>query len=171
MILTNSLGYGVYTQLNDRIVSFKNSLPLIEQLKNPSVADRHWEKLVNCQADRKQVVSLGQDHDFGPSLRLEIIAIQRGSAGDSQRGSPRVQKLRRAEQDRAGLEEVKLRPDQVQKRQRGQRLDPHQHGREKAAARGSASQPADSGVEQVRRRIQRKDPISIARAQYHFGVH
>ena len=117
------------------------------------------------------MVSLGQDHDFGPSLRLEIIAIQRGSAGDSQRGSPRVQKLRRAEQDRAGLEEVKLRPDQVQKRQRGQRLDPHQHGREKAAARGSASQPADSGVEQVRRRIQRKDPISIARAQYHFGVH
>lgn len=38
----NSLGYGVYTQLNDRIVSFKNSIPLIEQLKNPSVADRHW---------------------------------------------------------------------------------------------------------------------------------
>ncbi len=38
----NSIGYGVFTQLNDKIVAFKNSIPLIEQLKNPSVADRHW---------------------------------------------------------------------------------------------------------------------------------
>jgi hypothetical protein len=38
----SSLGYGVFTQLNDKIVAFKNSIPLIEQLKNPSVADRHW---------------------------------------------------------------------------------------------------------------------------------
>jgi len=39
---SGSLGYGVYTQLNEKIVAFKNSIPLIEQLKNPSVVDRHW---------------------------------------------------------------------------------------------------------------------------------
>ena len=49
---SNSLGYGVYTQLNDRIVSFKNSIPPIEQLKNPSVADRHWEKLVKLTGSK-----------------------------------------------------------------------------------------------------------------------
>jgi len=39
---SNSLGYGVFTQLNEKIVAFKNSIPLIEQLKNPAVGDRHW---------------------------------------------------------------------------------------------------------------------------------
>jgi dynein heavy chain len=41
-----TLGYGVYTQLSEKITDFRKSIPLIEQLKNPSVGDRHWEKLV-----------------------------------------------------------------------------------------------------------------------------
>lgn len=41
-----TLGFGVYTQLSERISDFRKSIPLIEQLKNPSVGDRHWEKLV-----------------------------------------------------------------------------------------------------------------------------
>jgi dynein heavy chain len=48
----NSLGYGVFTQLNDKIVAFKSSIPLIEQLKNPAVADRHWEKLVKLTGSK-----------------------------------------------------------------------------------------------------------------------
>ena len=37
----------VYKKLLDSITSFKNSIPLIILLKNGSVTDRHWEKLVN----------------------------------------------------------------------------------------------------------------------------
>lgn len=37
----------VYKKLLESITSFKNSIPLIILLKNPSVTDRHWEKLMN----------------------------------------------------------------------------------------------------------------------------
>jgi dynein heavy chain len=32
----------VYRQLQEKIVAFKNSIPLITQLKNGSITDRHW---------------------------------------------------------------------------------------------------------------------------------
>ena len=32
----------VYRKLYERISSFKNSIPLIIQLKNGSITDRHW---------------------------------------------------------------------------------------------------------------------------------
>ena len=48
----STLGYGVYTQLNEKISDFRKSIPLIEQLKNPSVGDRHWEKLVKLSGSK-----------------------------------------------------------------------------------------------------------------------
>lgn len=33
---------GVYKQLYERILAFKNSIPLIILLKNGSITDRHW---------------------------------------------------------------------------------------------------------------------------------
>ena len=38
--------HSVYRQLNESILAFKNSIPLIIQLKNGSITDRHWEKLM-----------------------------------------------------------------------------------------------------------------------------
>jgi len=32
----------VYNQLYDKVLAFKNSIPLIIQLKNGSITDRHW---------------------------------------------------------------------------------------------------------------------------------
>ena len=37
----------VYRQLNERILAFKNSIPLIILLKNGSITDRHWGKLMS----------------------------------------------------------------------------------------------------------------------------
>jgi dynein heavy chain len=39
-------GNVVYNQLYEKILAFKNSIPLIIQLKNGSITDRHWEKLL-----------------------------------------------------------------------------------------------------------------------------
>ena len=36
----------VYNQLYEKVLAFKNSIPLIIQLKNGSITDRHWEKLM-----------------------------------------------------------------------------------------------------------------------------
>lgn len=42
-----SSSHPVYQKLLDSITSFKNSIPLIILLKNPSVTDRHWQKLMS----------------------------------------------------------------------------------------------------------------------------
>jgi dynein heavy chain len=67
----NSLGYGVFTQLNEKIVSFKSSIPLIEQLKNPSVSDRHWEKLVKLTGSKWEVSIKTMTLDQVFALKLE----------------------------------------------------------------------------------------------------
>ena len=41
-----SAEHTVFKKLNESILSFKNSIPLIIQLKNGSITDRHWEKLM-----------------------------------------------------------------------------------------------------------------------------
>lgn len=35
-----------YNKLRDTIVGFKNSLPLIEMLKHPSIQERHWKRIM-----------------------------------------------------------------------------------------------------------------------------
>jgi len=35
-----------YTKLRDTISGFKDSLPLIEQLKNPAIQERHWKRIM-----------------------------------------------------------------------------------------------------------------------------
>ena len=47
----------VYKMLEDKIQSFRNSIPMIILLKNGSVTDRHWSKLMN-QANCKFQVSI-----------------------------------------------------------------------------------------------------------------
>lgn len=68
---SNSLGYGVFTQLNEKIIAFKNSIPLIEQLKNPSVGDRHWEKLVKLTGSKWEVSIKTMTLDQVFTLKLE----------------------------------------------------------------------------------------------------
>ena len=67
----STLGYGVYTQLNEKISDFRKSIPLIEQLKNPSVGDRHWEKLVKLSGSKwdSTVKTMTLDQVF--TLKLE----------------------------------------------------------------------------------------------------
>lgn len=36
----------VYGQLYDKVSAFRSSIPLIISLKNGSITDRHWEKLM-----------------------------------------------------------------------------------------------------------------------------
>lgn len=45
----------VYRKLYERISSFKNSIPLIIQLKNGSITDRHWEKLMGLTGKKFDV--------------------------------------------------------------------------------------------------------------------
>lgn len=35
-----------FTKLKDQISGFKESLPLIEQLKNPAIQERHWKRIM-----------------------------------------------------------------------------------------------------------------------------
>jgi hypothetical protein len=34
-----------YAKLKETIFGFKESLPLIEMLKNPAIQDRHWKRI------------------------------------------------------------------------------------------------------------------------------
>ncbi len=81
-----TLGYGVYTQLNEKITDFRKSIPLIEQLKNPSVGDRHWDKLVKLSGSKweasiktmtlDQVFALQLERFEEPVLEIVNEAIQ-----------------------------------------------------------------------------------------------
>lgn len=68
---SGTLGFGVYTQLSEKISDFRKSIPLIEQLKNPSVADRHWEKLVKLSGSTFEVTVKTMTLDQVFSLKLE----------------------------------------------------------------------------------------------------
>jgi hypothetical protein len=35
-----------YIKLKETIIGFKNSLPLIEMLRQPSVQERHWKRIM-----------------------------------------------------------------------------------------------------------------------------
>jgi len=35
-----------YIKLRETIVGFKESLPLIEMLKNPAIQERHWKRIM-----------------------------------------------------------------------------------------------------------------------------
>ena len=51
--------------MKDRIDTFKRTMPLIQDLKNPAMRDRHWQKL-------KDEVQKPFDHN-GPDFTLEKI--------------------------------------------------------------------------------------------------
>jgi dynein heavy chain, axonemal len=67
----STLGYGVYTQLSEKITDFRKSIPLIEQLKNPSVGDRHWEKLVKLSGSKWEATVKTMTLDQVFALKLE----------------------------------------------------------------------------------------------------
>ena len=50
-----STDHTVYKKLNESVLSFKNSIPLIIQLKNGSITDRHWEKLTGLTGKKFEV--------------------------------------------------------------------------------------------------------------------
>lgn len=61
----------VFRQLQERIVSFKESIPLIIQLKNGSITDRHWEKLMKQTGSSFQVSIKTMTLDQVFALHLE----------------------------------------------------------------------------------------------------
>ena len=36
-----------FVKLKETIIGFKDSLPLIEQLKNPAIQERHWKRIMD----------------------------------------------------------------------------------------------------------------------------
>jgi dynein heavy chain len=47
--------YGPFRKLKETIHGFKNSLPLIEELRNPAVQERHWNRIIQETGKEEQV--------------------------------------------------------------------------------------------------------------------
>jgi dynein heavy chain len=61
----------VYNQLYEKVLAFKNSIPLIIQLKNGSITDRHWEKLMKLTGNTFEVSIKTMTLDQVFSLNLQ----------------------------------------------------------------------------------------------------
>lgn len=59
--------YGPFRKLKETIHGFKNSLPLIEELRNPAVQERHWNRIIQ---------ETGKEDEIG-EINLKSITLQK----------------------------------------------------------------------------------------------
>jgi dynein heavy chain len=59
--------YGPFRKLKETIQGFKNSLPLIEELRNPAVQERHWNRIIQ---------ETGKEETVG-EINLKSITLQK----------------------------------------------------------------------------------------------
>jgi dynein heavy chain len=60
-----------YTKLRDQINGFKESLPLIEQLKQPAILERHWKRIMEETGKASGEINL-KTMTLGKVFELEL---------------------------------------------------------------------------------------------------